>query len=223
GNPQQDLQDKGVIDSGFSRKNNIYSVDLKNIVPKGDLIVSLQKPHLINLNFGSTSGIRARALRNFNLEVMEFEPAQNNTTAKLPILKLASTVSSNVNTASPQVSIANFSDNAAYAFIVENPNEPEFKGYGLRDSKLESNINDDTKSDDSKENSDDSFVKQQVSEDTSSFVESPLNVDKETAISVDKKIEFVKPKNYDKPVRNSVRASHKRMIKDLLTVDAQGT
>ncbi|GJV45116.1 hypothetical protein Tco_1429652 [Tanacetum coccineum] len=38
--------------------------------------------------FGSTSGIRAFALRNFDLEVMEFETAQNNTTAKLPILKL---------------------------------------------------------------------------------------------------------------------------------------
>nr|GEV73030.1 retrovirus-related Pol polyprotein from transposon TNT 1-94 [Tanacetum cinerariifolium] len=83
--------------------------------------------------------------------------------------------------------------------------EPEFKGYGPRDSKLESNINHDKKSDDSKENSDVSFVKEQVSEDTSSFVESLLNVDKETAFSVDKKIEFVKPKIYDKPVRKSVR------------------
>nr|GEX47865.1 hypothetical protein [Tanacetum cinerariifolium] len=34
----------------------------------------------------------------------------------------ASTVSSNVNIASPQVSIANFSDNVVYAFMVENPN-----------------------------------------------------------------------------------------------------
>nr|GEW94759.1 hypothetical protein [Tanacetum cinerariifolium] len=241
----------------------------------------------------------------------------------------ASTVSSNVNTASPQVSIANFSDNVMYAFMVENPSgsnllhqdldqiheddleamdlrwqisllsmrekkyflrtgkkifinandtagnqdgrfrsqdntrkqgnnedtsskamlaidgsqitdnskkglgyhavplphpliyngptkldlsyssldefkEPEFKSYGHRDSKLESNINHDKKSDDSKENSDDPFVKQQVSEDTSSFVESPLNVDKEAAFFVDKKIEFVKPKNYDKPVKKSV-------------------
>ncbi|GJU03758.1 putative ribonuclease H-like domain-containing protein [Tanacetum coccineum] len=34
----------------------------------------------------------------------------------------ASTTSPNVNTASPQVSIASFSDNAVYAFMVENPN-----------------------------------------------------------------------------------------------------
>nr|GEW14023.1 DNA-directed DNA polymerase [Tanacetum cinerariifolium] len=83
--------------------------------------------------------------------------------------------------------------------------EPKLKSYGHRDSKLESNINHDQKSDNSKENFDDSFVKEQVLEDTSSFVESPLNVDKETAFSVDKKIEFVKPKNYDKPVKKSVR------------------
>nr|GEY26017.1 putative ribonuclease H-like domain-containing protein [Tanacetum cinerariifolium] len=84
-------------------------------------------------------------------------------------------------------------------------NKPEFKGYGPRDSKQTSNTIHDQKSDDSKENSDDSFVKEQVSEDTNSFVESPLNVDKETAFSVDKKIEFVKPKNHDKPVKKSIR------------------
>nr|GEW67071.1 hypothetical protein [Tanacetum cinerariifolium] len=83
--------------------------------------------------------------------------------------------------------------------------KPEFKGYGPRDSKLQSNINHDKKADDSKEIYDDSFVKEQVSDETSSFVESPLNVDKETAFSVDKKIEFVKPKNHDKTVRKSVR------------------
>ncbi|GJX39490.1 hypothetical protein Tco_0252793 [Tanacetum coccineum] len=59
-------------------------------------------------------------------------------------------------------------------------------------------------SDDSKENSDDSLVKEQVPEHTSSFVESSLNVDKET-VFLDKKIEFVKPKNHEKPVKKSVR------------------
>ncbi|GJX47743.1 hypothetical protein Tco_0272933 [Tanacetum coccineum] len=82
--------------------------------------------------------------------------------------------------------------------------EPEFKSYGSEDSKKESNIVCDKKSDDSKENSDDSLVKEQVLEDTSSFVESSLNVDKET-IFLDKKIEFVKPKNHEKPVKKSVR------------------
>ncbi|GKB51169.1 ribonuclease H-like domain-containing protein [Tanacetum coccineum] len=82
--------------------------------------------------------------------------------------------------------------------------EPEFKSYGSEDSKQESNIVCDKKSDDSKENSDDSLVKEQVSEDTSSFVESSLNVEKET-VFLDKKIEFVKPKNHEKPVKKSVR------------------
>ncbi|GKB53919.1 hypothetical protein Tco_0904672 [Tanacetum coccineum] len=86
--------------------------------------------------------------------------------------------------------------------------DPEFKSYGSEDSKQESNIVCDKKSDDSKENSDDSLVKEQVSEDTSSFVESLLNVDKETVFLVDKKIEFVKPKNHEKLVKKSVRVNY---------------
>ncbi|GJW66728.1 putative ribonuclease H-like domain-containing protein [Tanacetum coccineum] len=56
--------------------------------------------------------------------------------------------------------------------------EPEFKGYGPENSKQESNIVCDKKSDDSKENSENFLVKEQVSKDISSFVESSLNVDK---------------------------------------------
>ncbi|GKE76528.1 hypothetical protein Tco_1542648, partial [Tanacetum coccineum] len=52
--------------------------------------------------------------------------------------------------------------------------EPEFKGYGPENSKQESNIVCDKKSDESNENSDNSLVKEQVSKDTSSFVESSL-------------------------------------------------
>ncbi|GKC40590.1 putative ribonuclease H-like domain-containing protein, partial [Tanacetum coccineum] len=66
----------------------------------------------------------------------------------------------------------------------------------------------DKKSDASKENSDDSLVKEQVLEDTSSFVDSSLNVDKETVFLVDKKIEFVKPKNNEKPVKKSFRMNY---------------
>ncbi|GJY16785.1 putative ribonuclease H-like domain-containing protein [Tanacetum coccineum] len=65
--------------------------------------------------------------------------------------------------------------------------EPEFKAYGSEVSKQESNVVCDKKSNDSKENSDDFLVKEQVSKDTSSFVESSLNVDKETVFLVDKK------------------------------------
>ncbi|GJX03741.1 putative ribonuclease H-like domain-containing protein [Tanacetum coccineum] len=81
---------------------------------------------------------------------------------------------------------------------------PEFKSYGSEDSKQESNIVIKKKSDDSKDNSNDSLIKEQVSKDTRSFVDSSLNVEKET-VFLDKKIEFVKPKNHEKPVKKSVR------------------
>ncbi|GKD50567.1 hypothetical protein Tco_1279543 [Tanacetum coccineum] len=70
---------------------------------------------------------------------------------------------------------------------LEEFKEPEFKGYGSKVSKKESNAVCDKKSDNSKENSDNSLVKEKVSNDTSSFVESSLNVDKETVFPVDKK------------------------------------
>ncbi|GJT00097.1 hypothetical protein Tco_0821266 [Tanacetum coccineum] len=76
--------------------------------------------------------------------------------------------------------------------------EPEFKGYGPENSKQESNIVCDKKSDDSKENSDNSLVTEQVSKDTSSFIESSLNVDKETIFPVDKKVESVNPSTSEK-------------------------
>ncbi|GKC50594.1 hypothetical protein Tco_1073339 [Tanacetum coccineum] len=82
--------------------------------------------------------------------------------------------------------------------------ELKFKGYGSENSKQESNVVYDQKLDDSKENSNDSLVKEQVSKDTSSFVESSLNVDKETVFPVDKKVESVKLKNHEKPVKKLV-------------------
>ncbi|GKA32472.1 putative ribonuclease H-like domain-containing protein [Tanacetum coccineum] len=82
--------------------------------------------------------------------------------------------------------------------------DPEFKSYGSEVSKKESNVVCDKKSDDSKENPDNSLVKEQVSKDTSSFVESSLNVDKETVFPIDKKVESVKPKNYEKPVKSQL-------------------
>ncbi|GJS30809.1 putative ribonuclease H-like domain-containing protein [Tanacetum coccineum] len=88
--------------------------------------------------------------------------------------------------------------------------EPEFKGYGPENSEQESNVVCDKKSDNSKENSDESLVEEQVSQDTSSFVESSLNVDKETVFPVNKKVESTKPKNHEKPVKKSVSLMHKK-------------
>ncbi|GKF01311.1 hypothetical protein Tco_0028234, partial [Tanacetum coccineum] len=48
--------------------------------------------------------------------------------------------------------------------------EPEFKGYGPANSKQESNVVCENELDNSKENSDKSLVKEQVSQDKSSFV-----------------------------------------------------
>ncbi|GKE25918.1 hypothetical protein Tco_1441302 [Tanacetum coccineum] len=83
--------------------------------------------------------------------------------------------------------------------------ELEFKGYGTKNSEQESDVVSDKKTYESKENSNESLVKEQVSKDTSSFIESSLNVDKEIIFPVDKKVEFVKPKNHKKSVKKSVR------------------
>ncbi|GJY83515.1 ribonuclease H-like domain-containing protein [Tanacetum coccineum] len=56
-------------------------------------------------------------------------------------------------------------------FGLDEFKEPEFKGYGPENSKQESNVVCETESDNSKENSDKSLVKEQVSQDKSSFVE----------------------------------------------------
>ncbi|GJZ93054.1 hypothetical protein Tco_0665119 [Tanacetum coccineum] len=84
--------------------------------------------------------------------------------------------------------------------------ESEFKGYGPENSKQESNVVCDKKSDNSKENSNESLVEEQVSQDKSSFVESSLNVDKEIVFPVNKKVEFTKPKNHEKQVKKSIRS-----------------
>ncbi|GJZ44756.1 putative ribonuclease H-like domain-containing protein [Tanacetum coccineum] len=83
--------------------------------------------------------------------------------------------------------------------------EPGFKGYGPENSEQESNVVCDKKIDNSKENSNESLVEEQVSHDTSSFVESSLNVDKEIVFPINKKVEFTKPKNHEKPIKKSVR------------------
>ncbi|GJX61559.1 putative ribonuclease H-like domain-containing protein [Tanacetum coccineum] len=56
--------------------------------PKHFVTFPTMKELRIDQGLGSTSGIRACALRNFDLEVMELENTQNNALAKLPMLKL---------------------------------------------------------------------------------------------------------------------------------------
>ncbi|GJV53734.1 putative ribonuclease H-like domain-containing protein, partial [Tanacetum coccineum] len=83
--------------------------------------------------------------------------------------------------------------------------DPEFKVYGPKNSEQESNVVYDKKSDNSKENSDESLVEEQVSQNKNSFVESSSNVDKETVSPINKKVEFAKLENHEKTVKKSVR------------------
>ncbi|GKF22550.1 hypothetical protein Tco_0074872 [Tanacetum coccineum] len=83
--------------------------------------------------------------------------------------------------------------------------ESEFKGYSPENSKQESNVVCEKELENSKENSDESLVEEQVTQDQSSFVESLPNVDKETVFLANKKVEFTKPKNHEKPVKKQVR------------------
>ncbi|GJZ34779.1 hypothetical protein Tco_0580596 [Tanacetum coccineum] len=83
--------------------------------------------------------------------------------------------------------------------------EPEFKGYGPENSEQESNVVCDKESENSKDNYVESLVEEQVSQDKSGFVESSPNVDKETVFPANKKLEFTKPENHEKPIKKSVR------------------
>ncbi|GJS19208.1 putative ribonuclease H-like domain-containing protein [Tanacetum coccineum] len=101
--------------------------------------------------------------------------------------------------------------------VKQEKEEPKFKGYGPKDSKQESNIVCDNKSYDSKENYVNSFVNKQVSEETSSFAESPLNVDKETVFPADKKIEprVVNTARPHMATINTIRANRVNAVKAL--------
>ncbi|GJV78797.1 putative ribonuclease H-like domain-containing protein [Tanacetum coccineum] len=68
--------------------------------------------------------------------------------------------------------------------------EPEFNKYGPRDTVLESTIDCDKESDNSKENTDDSLEKEQVTDNESSSVESLPNVVKKTIFHAAKKINY---------------------------------
>ncbi|GKD63162.1 putative ribonuclease H-like domain-containing protein [Tanacetum coccineum] len=69
----------------------------------------------VKKSFGASSGAQ-------NLVFMTAPSTSGTNDANTASLQV-STASPNVNTASPQVSIDSFSDNAVYAFMVENPND----------------------------------------------------------------------------------------------------
>ncbi|GJV77663.1 putative ribonuclease H-like domain-containing protein [Tanacetum coccineum] len=101
---------------------------------------------------------------------------------------------------------------------------PEFNGYGPRDTVLKSTTNYDKESDTSEDNTDDSLVHEQVSEDENSSVKSLPKVDKETVFHTVKKYNcphhqrkmMVNGNNYNKVdydyyTRTSSPSTHKNM------------
>ncbi|GKE62960.1 hypothetical protein Tco_1513327, partial [Tanacetum coccineum] len=81
----EDLPDEIQILLKILRKDNMYSFDMKNIVPKETLTCLVAKA---TYEESMLCGIRACALRNFDQGKMELENSQNNALAKLPMLKL---------------------------------------------------------------------------------------------------------------------------------------
>nr|GEU66743.1 hypothetical protein [Tanacetum cinerariifolium] len=77
--------------------------------------------------------------------------------------------------------IAKF-DKSSKSIGLDEFKEPKFNRYGPKDTVLKTTIECDKESDNSKENTDDSLEKEQVTDNESSFVESPLKFDKETVI-----------------------------------------
>ncbi|GJV29349.1 putative ribonuclease H-like domain-containing protein [Tanacetum coccineum] len=70
----------------YEGQNHVLGINVQGL--EVNAAEDVEDKDVIDQGLGSTSGIRACALRNFDLKVMEFETAQINTTAKLPILKL---------------------------------------------------------------------------------------------------------------------------------------
>ncbi|GJY25445.1 hypothetical protein Tco_0400171 [Tanacetum coccineum] len=78
--------------------------------------------------------------------------------------------------------------------------EPEFEGYGLRANKSICEIS----SNETKKNSDAPLIEEWVS-DNKDEVESPVVVEKKTVVSTIPKVDVVRPKQQEKPVRKTVK------------------
>ncbi|GJW25250.1 putative ribonuclease H-like domain-containing protein [Tanacetum coccineum] len=81
-----DGHSKTITEASLRRHLKLDDHDGITSIPNSEIFEQLGGE--IDQGVGSTSGIRACALRNFDLEVMELENTQNNALAKLPMLKL---------------------------------------------------------------------------------------------------------------------------------------
>ncbi|GJR68340.1 hypothetical protein Tco_0014405 [Tanacetum coccineum] len=80
--------------------------------------------------------------------------------------------------------------------------EPKFKGYGLRANKSDCEIS----SNETKKNSDAPLIEEWVSNNEDE-VESPVVVEKKTVVPTIPKVDVIRPKQQQKPVRKTVRFS----------------
>ncbi|GJY50325.1 ribonuclease H-like domain-containing protein [Tanacetum coccineum] len=83
-----ELVEKAWLNCYFVTRISAFADNSTKALPESGLNSYSRDLDRIDQGLGSTSGIRACALRNFNLEVMELENTQNNALAKLPMLKL---------------------------------------------------------------------------------------------------------------------------------------
>nr|GFA37783.1 retrotransposon protein, putative, Ty1-copia subclass [Tanacetum cinerariifolium] len=92
------------------RENNMYNVNLKNIVPSGDLTCFLQRPHLMNLTYG-----------------IEGWPINEVPTASFIVLTVGQNSLNNTNTFSA-AGLSNTAVSPTYGDASQFPNDPDMPG-----------------------------------------------------------------------------------------------
>nr|GFA70353.1 hypothetical protein [Tanacetum cinerariifolium] len=101
--------------------------------------------------------------------------------------------------------------------------QPQFKSYKPKSSEIESKNASEYIPNELKEHYDAPLVKDRVSENKDCLVESPVVVEKKTIVPTITKVKVVRPTQQEKPVMKIARVIHKKKIKAMLIVDAQGT
>nr|GEU31659.1 ribonuclease H-like domain-containing protein [Tanacetum cinerariifolium] len=88
---------------------------------------------------------------------------------------------------------------------LEEFKQPEFESYGPKSCEIESNNASEDIPNELKEYHDAPFVKDRVSDNKDCSVKSPIMVEKKTVVPTIARVEVVRPKQQEKPVRKTVR------------------
>ncbi|GKD06239.1 hypothetical protein Tco_1181213 [Tanacetum coccineum] len=94
---------------------------------------------------------------------------------------------------------------------LEEFQQPKFEGYGLRANKSVC----ENSSNETKKNSDAPLIEEWVS-DNEDEVESPVVVEKKTVVPTIPKVDVVRPKQQEKPVRKTVRMTHSNPRRNMI-------